>query len=290
MPSKHSRQTSQVAPAILRLPLELRQQIYAHLLPRENVSHPLPSVGITSVSHRPPSRELLNIHPQLADEILEYFYTITTWKLIFSHAFNFFRVDPDLRRLEQSPSLARFRRVEVVVFCDVLLLKGYPLQGNGALESFCSEIRKRADRACDVLSHATKLNTVTVSWIDTTGTRGWDEKATILQPLRKLRRLQGRELQFRTGLVNGCDDVDRETFTQAMLGVLGESGDRVRDERCTKSPPREKNSDSSVDSGSTPSDLRLLAFDVRQERHLLHPPTSSQAVTGTVGWESRVAV
>jgi hypothetical protein len=104
---------------ILRLPLELRQHIYAYLLPSENVSHPLPSVGITSVDHRPPSASLLNIHPALSDEILDYFYSISTWKLVFSHAFNFFRVDPELRKLEQSPSLTRIRRVEVVFFCDV---------------------------------------------------------------------------------------------------------------------------------------------------------------------------
>ena len=62
---------SQTTPAIFRLPLELRQQIYSYLLPRENVSHPLPSVGITSVSHRPPTAALLNIHPIIADEIMD---------------------------------------------------------------------------------------------------------------------------------------------------------------------------------------------------------------------------
>lgn len=110
---------SRPEPAILRLPLEIRQLIYAELLAIENVSHPLPSVGITSVDRRPPSAALLNIHHVITDEILDYFYSISTWKLVFSHAFNFFRVDPELRKLEQSPSLACIRRVEVVFFCDV---------------------------------------------------------------------------------------------------------------------------------------------------------------------------
>lgn len=245
-------------PPILRLPLELRQQIYSYLLPRENVSHPLPSVGITSVSHRLPSVSLLNIHPIITDEILDYYYTITTWKLIFSHAFNFFRVDPDLCRLEQSPALRRIRRVEVVFFCDILLLREYPSFG---LESFCAEIRRRADRACRVLSNAKKLSSVTVSWIDTTLTGGWTEKATILQPLQQL----GDKVTFRIGEINGPEDVDHDRFVQAMQEALGASGrletglDGTKDE---------------------PSHLRMLAFDVRQEPRR---PTPARKITSRCG-------
>jgi len=237
--------TDQPAP-LLRLPLELRQQIYSYLLPKENVSHPLPSVGITSVSHRMPRAYLLNIHPQLTDEILEYYYSITTWKLIFSHAFNFFRVDPDLSKLERSPALKNIRKVEIVFFCDILLLKEYPSFG---LESFCAEIKRRADRACHVLSNAKKLTTVTVSWIDTTLTGGWTEKATILQPLRKL--ANGKDITFRIGELNGPEDVDRDKFVKAMEDVLGD-GRRLN-----------VGLDGAEDE---PSRLRMLAFDVRQER------------------------
>ena len=231
--------------SILRLPLELRQQIYSHLLPQETVSHPLPSVGITSVSHRLPPTSLLYIHPTITSEILDYYYSITTWKLIFSHAFNFFRVDPDLSHLEQSSVLARLRKVEVVFFCDILLLKEYPSFGLG---SFCAEIKRRADRACHVLSNATKLNSVTVSWIDTTLTGGWDEKAKILQPLQQL----AEHVMFKIGEINGPDDVDRDTFLRAMRDALG-SGGRLED---------------GLDgSRGEPSEMRMLAFDVRQERH-----------------------
>ena len=234
-------------PAILRLPIELRQQIYSYLLPRENVSHPLPSVGITSVSHRPPSARLLSIHPTISSEILDQYYAITTWKLIFSHAFNFFRVDPDLYNLERCPSLRRLRQVEVVFFCDILLLKEYPSFGLG---SFCAEIRRRADRACDVLLKAQELSSVTVSWIDTTNTGGWEDKAKILSPLRKLR---GR-VDFQIGEINGPDDVDQEAFVRAMQEVLG-SGRRVHSgEQASKDEP---------------SQLRMLAFDIRQERQCL---------------------
>ena len=145
---------TKIRPHLFTLPLELRQQIYSHLLPAQPTSHPLPSVGLTSVSHRPPTSALLNIHPQIGDEILEHFYTITTWKLIFSHAFNFFRADPHLQILEQSPALHSIRKVEIVFFCDILLLKNYPSFG---LRNFCAEIRRRAERACEVLAQARSL-------------------------------------------------------------------------------------------------------------------------------------
>lgn len=237
-------------PPILRLPVELRTQIWEHLIPQENVSHPLPSVGITAVSHRPPSLGLLLIHPNITDELLDHFYKITTWKLIFSHAFNFFRIDPDLIKLERSPSLIRLRKIEVVFFCDILLLKEYPSFG---LESFCAEIRRRADRACDVLLQAPELNTVTVSWVDTTSTNGWQEKAKILSPLKKLQR---GKVRFRVGEITGPEKLDRELFLRAVQDVLGpEAGlEAPAGEDCSKGQP---------------SNLRMLAFDVRQERRLL---------------------
>lgn len=258
---------------LLDLPLELRHQIYTHLLPRQPTSHPLPSVGLTSVSHLPPTSAYLNIHPQLTDEILEHFYQITTWKIIFSHAFNFFRVDPDLKRLELSPALHRLRRVEVVVYCDILLMKGHPDFG---LATFCAEICRRVKRAADVLLEAEKLHTLLVSWIDTTGTAGWESKAQILAPLRKL----PPGVAYKIGNIHGiAHDGDRVKFTKAMLTVLGTA---------------ESKSVGGVDGAneSAPASLRMLAFDVRQDRHLYansHPTRfvevmRSQAVTGTAGW------
>lgn len=240
-------------PPILRLPLELRQQIYAYLITQENVSHPIISVGITSVTHRAPPKGLLYIHRQLMEEVLDYFYSIATWKLIFSHAFNFFRIDPYLKKLEGSAALKRMRKVEIVFFCDILLLREYPSFG---LESFCAEIRRRCDRACDVLAQAPSLSSVTVSWIDTTLTGGWKEKATILSPLRKLS--VGGNVTFWIGEINGPDDLDRGTFVRAMKDALG-VGSRLKAE-CDVSGALD----------GSPSGLRMLAFDPRQARQRLH--------------------
>ncbi|KAI7335424.1 hypothetical protein KC315_g3260 [Hortaea werneckii] len=258
-------------PPIFRLPLELRQQIYSHLLPKQPISHPLPSVGITSVSHKPPTSNLLSIHPQLTAEILDHFYSISSWKLIFSHAFNFFRVDPELRNLERSQILNRIRKVEVVFFCDILLLKEYPSFG---LEAFCAEIRRRATRACEVLNKAPCLRNVTVSWIDTTLTGGWNEKATILHPLRSLADIAERPITFCIGELNGPPDVDREKFVKALRDVLGESGhlDMGQGDAAIEGPSR----------------LRMLAFDVRQERQKIGDYRRLASCRGCGGYELEV--
>ncbi|KAK5134133.1 hypothetical protein LTR08_006908 [Meristemomyces frigidus] len=241
-------------PALFRLPPELRQQIYAHLLPREPISHPLPGTGITSITHPLPTAALLTIHPLLTTDLLAHFYTTTTFKLTPPHAFNFFRTDPDLRRLAQSPLLPHIRNLEITFFTDILLL---PHTHSPAfnLTHFCREIRLAAARVCDVLARAHRLRRVTVSWIDTTLTGGWGEKATTLQPLRQL--AEEREVAFRIGEINGPEGEDRAAFIAAIEGVLGEGGKL----------------DSAVegaaaDGGAGPSELRLLAFDVRQDREV----------------------
>nr|POE50146.1 hypothetical protein CFP56_71609 [Quercus suber] len=238
-------------PLLLRLPIELREQIYSYLIPRQPFSHPFPSVGITSVTHKPPTLNFLLVHPLLTAELLEYFYQHATFKLILSHAFNFFRVDPDLRHLECCRSLPQLRKIEVVFFCDILLFEGYPRFG---LTSFCVEIQRRAQRACEVLELASRLRTVIVSWIDTTQTSGWAEKAGVLQPLRALtetREGARRPITFRVGDVNGPPDMDRKGVSEALREVLGtdarlETGlDRASADAATK--------------------MRMLAFDPKQE-------------------------
>lgn len=136
-------------------------------------------------------------------------------------------------------------------FCDVLLLQSYPSFG---VESFCEEIERRAERACEVLGKAGKLRVVVVSWCDSTGTGRWDEKAKILRPLRKLKD-KNANVTFRIGQVNGPEDLEREDFVKAVREVLGAEESRL-----------ETGYDGAEDPSSS---LRMLAFDVRQDRSLL---------------------
>lgn len=198
----------------LGVPLEIRRHIYSYLIPAEVVTHPIPSVGITSVSHEPPCSDLLCIHPQVSQELQEYFFSIASWKLVFSHAFNFFRVDPALSNLASWRLLDKVQTVEVVFFCDILLLKEYPSFG---LQNFCAEIKRRASRACEVLLTAKGLRHVTVSWIDTTDTGAWDEKAKVVEPLQILRT----KVNFSIGQVIGPEDSDATIFLDAIVTRLG---------------------------------------------------------------------
>lgn len=239
-------------PAILRIPIELREQIYDHLLTLDTPgqgSHPLPGVGITSVSLAPPPTSLLLLHPTITAELLDRFYSQATLKIVISHAFNFFRTDPELRHLESSIALQRMRRAELVFFQDILLLKDYPSFG---LESFCAEIRRRADRACDVLLQAPRLQHLTVSWIDTTRIGGWAEKSHILEPLRKLRghlSLHIGDVRISGDLETEAEDLD--AFKRSL-------------EQAIETPVAISRQEDVVPSDERPSDLRLLAFDVRQ--------------------------
>lgn len=240
-------------PPIFRLPVELREHIYDYLLELEcpgQGSHPLPGVGITSVSRAPPSLNLLLLHPTITTELLDRFYSQAVLKTVISHAFNFFRTDPELRHLESSYALKRMKNVELVFFQDLLLLKEYPSFG---LEHFCAEIRRRAERACDVLLQAPELKHVTVSWIDTTRIGGWAEKARILEPLRKL----NGKVEVILGEVKVTGDQDMETRDlQTFRNAIEQ----------TLQFPVTTSSGNSPSHDKKPGDLRMLAFDVRQQR------------------------
>jgi len=246
MPETHG-----VKPGLLSLPSELLSHIYSYLLPHTSSTtpHPLPDIAITSVSPSPPPLSALLIHPLLTSTLLQHYYGLATWKLVLSHSFNFFRTDPELDNLAASAALKQFRRVEIVFFLDILLVQEYP---SFRLEAFAAEIRRRADRACDVLGLATELRYLTVSWMDTTCTEAWESKKSILEPLRKLR---GMEVEV--GEVRICgleDDVEqerkqKEAVVRALRGVVG----YVKPRR----------SGSTEEKGEA---VRLLEVDVSQQR------------------------
>jgi hypothetical protein len=90
-----------------------------------------------------------------------------------------------------------------------------------------------------------------VSWIDTTRIGGWAEKSHILEPLRKLKdhvRVSIGDVRVSGDFKTDVEDLDafRRALEQALETPVAVSRqeDVVPDER--------------------PSDLRLLAFDVRQ--------------------------
>lgn len=128
----------------------------------------------------------------------------------------------------------------------------YPSFG---IPRLCTEIAKRAHRACQVLLQAPELRIVVVSWWDTTTTTttsaaksrsadsrgggdGEEWRSDVLAPLRML--VDGKEkekekkknsdsyskrrLRFEVGSVNSAEEFGREEFADALRGVVGEEG------------------------------------------------------------------
>lgn len=205
------------SPPLFRLPLELRQEIYSHICPAEPLSGPIPSLNIISVSHRPPPPNLLAVHSQLASDIEAYYYRKATWKFIVSHAFNYYRKDPQLSNLASSSLLCKLQKVELVLFFDGSLLRSYPSFG---ADKMYNEVKLRAARFCEILATAPHLTHVKVSWIDTTignATRNsWEEKASILEPLALLKD----KVTFSVGDLVWPAAPDVESFRTAVKQIL----------------------------------------------------------------------
>jgi hypothetical protein len=203
-------------PKLLQLPLELRQHIYAYLCPRSSIPSPLPSVGIASLSHTPPPLPLLLTSHAISTEILTYFYSLATWKLLARHAFNFYRIDPTLSNLASSHLLTKLQKVELVFWFDGALLKSYP---SLKTSTYCNEIKKRAIRACEILATAPELRVVLVSWVDTTPRGAIEEKKEVLDALKVLNGRVG----FEIGVLESSGTQaggEREEFERKVRGFI----------------------------------------------------------------------
>jgi len=202
-------------PSILRLPLELRQHIYSYLMPEQIIPKPIPGVGLTSVTHRPPPPDLLLINSQITEDLMNYYFTISTWKIILSHEFNYFRNDPTLSNLAKWPHLHRIQKVHIMFFCNIFLLREYPSFG---LDQFCSEIRRRSARATDIMLTIPGLRLVTVSWQDNTKTGDVEQKASLSDPLLKLKELS--QVEFLLGDIVGPDQAEMPLFLNRVKALL----------------------------------------------------------------------
>ncbi|KAI9653526.1 MAG: hypothetical protein M1821_007034 [Bathelium mastoideum] len=194
------------------LPFELRAQIYEYLLPDLPLGHPVESTAITSVSPRPPSLSLLLLCHSLTEEVLSNYYRHALYKLVLSHAFNFYRNDPNLDNLSKHPILQKIQNVELVFFCDGVLVRDYPSFGP---DRACQEVRRRAERAVEVLEHAASLKKVVVSWVDPG--RHWGVRAEVVTPLRPLRKMG---IKLEVGEVLGVEDAERDKLMRALKTEL----------------------------------------------------------------------
>lgn len=182
-------------------------------MPEQTIPKPIPGVGLTSVTHRPPPPNLLLVNSQFTEDLLNYYFTISTWKIILSHEFNYFRNDPTLSNLAKWPHLKRIQKVHLMFFCNIFLLREYPSFG---LDQFCSEIRRRSTRATEILLSIPRLRIVTVSWLDNTKTGDVEQKASLSDPLLKLK---GR-VEFILGEITGLDQTEMPQFLKRINKLL----------------------------------------------------------------------
>jgi len=199
---------------LFSLPLELRQQIYSYLMPAQTTPRPIRGAGINAVSHRGPRLGLLLVNRQLTAETLDHYFSVATWKIILDHEFNYFRNDPELLGLAAWPHVSRIQKIEIVFFCNLFLLKEYPSFGQ---EQYYAEIKRRATRACEIFASIPALRKVSVSFIDTIRSRGFEHKAALIEPVRVLKD----KVDFDIGQISGICEEDLDVFVNAMQTCLG---------------------------------------------------------------------
>ncbi|KAI9700174.1 MAG: hypothetical protein M1820_006842 [Bogoriella megaspora] len=213
---------------LLDLPLELRTQIY-DLIPATSscpLSHPISTLALTSVSHRPPPVSLLLVCRAVTNDLLSHYYRSATFKIVLSHVFNFYRVDPNLSKFAAHPVLQYIENVELVFFCDGILLRDYPSFGP---EQACREVGRRAERAVEVLSQAQNLKHVKISWIDPGG--HWGGRSEAVRPVVALRQ---RGVTVSIGEILGIGGDEKEIVVHSLELELG-----IRKETMVASRPRD---------------------------------------------------
>lgn len=100
-----------------RLPLELRQQIYSFLLSKETIPSPFSGVGLQTIECCEPSiflkSNLRCMHSIILGETMNYFYSITNWRIVCGYSLRDRLVDHQLQRLEVHPILSRISTVNL---------------------------------------------------------------------------------------------------------------------------------------------------------------------------------
>ncbi|MCJ1364110.1 hypothetical protein MMC16_003219 [Acarospora aff. strigata] len=196
----------------LDLPIELRYEIYRKLKNNDPRHHPFEGLAITSAAYGFPS-PILRVNKQLLTEAKRVFYGENIWDVLIGYNFNYFRPDPGLEALRQSPHLPHMRRFRLTYVLDGALLKEYPSFG---LERYCYQIRVNATKICRVLLQAPALQLLELSWIDTVEYGGWDRKQLLLEPLSLLKDV----CVTRVGDVVG-NSVQRQGLVDYVETLLG---------------------------------------------------------------------
>ncbi|KAI4126411.1 MAG: hypothetical protein LQ347_004985 [Umbilicaria vellea] len=178
-------------PGLLRLPVEIRLEIYRHLLKHRPLDHPFDGLAITSAAYTfDPAA--LHLNKQIASEAKRVFYGENTWKVVISFNFNYFRLLNGLAALRQRSFLPHMRRFHLRFDLCNKMLNEYPSFG---LVEYCHQTKLNAEKTCRVLAALPALQVVEISWVDDTHGGSWEQKRWILDSLVLLRTVSFFEVR-----------------------------------------------------------------------------------------------
>ncbi|KAF2491812.1 hypothetical protein BU16DRAFT_530238 [Lophium mytilinum] len=213
-------------PPLLALPREIRDMIYAYILPRKRQSSilPTPHTGFTSVSAPSPPLYLQLTCRQLRDELMDAFYLIAVFEVgnLNSHSRRW-RNDPDYEILAASPHLARIRHIRVRISLDRMsFLTFNELSPEQSVKKVC----QKAEKLASVLKNGAKhLRSVTVDWWDDFGYKEDVDRRTVLEQFRSL-----DGVRWKVGKIYALKRVKKDVECEVKKG-LQELDEGMLDER-----------------------------------------------------------
>lgn len=164
---------------------------------------------------------ILRANKQIHSEAKRVFYGENTWNVVVGYDFNYFRLDPGLDYLKQTPHLSCMRRFRLTFVLNVIIMENYPSFG---LESYCDQIKLNATKVCRVLLEAPTLQLVEISWVDTIKDGSWDRKRRVLGPLSLLKDACICSIARVTG-----DSIRRQDFINYVEDLISTSNIRGKD-------------------------------------------------------------
>jgi len=199
---------------LLRLPRELRYEIYDHLCHQEAKSYPFRQPPIICIDQRAPPTALLTTCRYLNDEIHAYFHAKVTFTL---HLKNVRRGSFTAMNAASIRAIRQAKKLHIILDWFRTQMQPeehrYPLSPNMT----CGLIALIEFLHSERIS----LELITVSVMDGLSTIDWDNKKKLLEPLHKL---AGR-VRFRVDrVVSEGDELDLETrlrdYMKRLNGVV----------------------------------------------------------------------
>jgi hypothetical protein len=193
---------------LLRLPRELRYEIYDHLCRQEPKSYPFRQPPISSIDQRPPPTALYLTCRYVREELRTYFNSKVTLRFVAQGVHRISRngIDPaSLTAVRQA------KKVDLRLKWHVTRKRAetdrveWPYIVHGWL----------AEQINLLLNEATSLEILTVSVMDASENVSWASKRTMLAPLKKMEGM----VRFRVGEVVATDEEEADLKEQLAAYV-----------------------------------------------------------------------